>query len=95
MRHSIGESAVVHDEEIDQVLGRLVEATTVERSPVREVEPFAVVRVVTVRLAVIGRGLIRQYRFRAVGKRVNAGPDLMKVRFQSIRIARHNGAQRC
>src|SRR2546429_9309489 len=50
-------------------------------------------RVVAVRLAVIGGGLVGQDGLRPVGKLVEAGPDVIEARFQGINVTRHDRLQ--
>ena len=66
-RHGQGQAAVVHGEEIDEVLGRLVKATA-ERIHVREIEAFAIVGIVPIGLSIVDGGFIGQDGFLAVGE---------------------------
>ena len=95
VRHRQGQSGKrVHLIEIDQILGRLVEATATERAAgMREIQALAIVGIIAVGLAVIGGGLIRQDGLLAVPELREAGPDMIDARFQSKHPARPDGAQ--
>ena len=84
----LGESGhAIHRVEVREVLRRLVEAAALERTAgMRQVEPLAVVGIVTVRLAVVDRRLVGEDGFRPVGVLIEAGPHAIEADFQSVRL---------
>ena len=59
---------------------------------IREIQPLAVVGIISARFAVIRGCLVGENRFRSVGNK--AAPDFVKARFELVRTIVHDVSER-